>query len=289
MDLGFIGLGSMGRGMAASLLKAGHRVRVWNRSPGPVEELRKLGAEPAASAAEAFVGDACFSMLADDAAVRHVIVPALPTGPVPTVHVNMATISVAGARELAQLHDQRGVPYLSAPVLGRPDAAAAGKLHILAAGDPAAIDRVQPALDAVGQKTWRLGDQPANANVVKIAVNFLLACAIEGMGEAAALVEAHGIAPADLIDLLTGTLFNAPVYKGYGSLIVSRQYEPAGFQLTLGLKDTRLALAASEGAHVPLPFAGILRDAFVDAIAHGDGRKDWSAVAEVSARRAGLR
>jgi len=291
MDIGFIGLGNMGKGIAQSFLRAGHRLRVWNRSPEPAEELRKLGAEVVQSPRDAFGGDAFVSMLADDAALREVLLrgKVLPETGGRTVHVCMATISVGFAKELTQIHRARQISFISAPVLGRPDVAAAGKLVILAAGDPKIVDRMQPLLDAAGQKTWRFGDEPSNANVVKIAANFMLASAIEAIAEARALVEANGMPSDQFLDLITSTLFDAPVYKGYAGIIARRQYEPAGFKLALGFKDIRLALAAGEAAHVPLPFASILRDDFLDAVAHGDAAKDWSAVAEVAMRHAGLR
>jgi 3-hydroxyisobutyrate dehydrogenase-like beta-hydroxyacid dehydrogenase len=290
MDIGFVGLGNMGKGIAQSLIGAGHRLRVWNRSSGPAQELVKRGAELMGSPREAFGGDAFVSMLADDRALRQVLLDGdvLPDKGGKTVHVCMATISVGFARELTELHRARKIPFISAPVLGRPDVAAAGKLAILAAGDPKIVERVQPLLDAAGRKTWYFGDQPRNANLVKIAANFMLASAIETIAEARALVEANDIPADQFLSLITSTLFDAPVYKGYGAIIGRRQYEPAGFKLALGFKDLRLALAAAEAAHVPLPFASILRDNFLDAIAHGDEAKDWSAVAEVAMRHAGL-
>jgi len=289
MEVGFIGLGNMGKGMALNLIKAGHHLRVWNRSAGPAEELRAHGAEVAATPREAFQGDAVISILADDETVYDVIVKqALPAATKPAVHINMATISVACAKQLIALHAQEGISYVAAPVLGRPEVAAAGKLEILAAGDGGMLDRLQPLFAAVGQRVWRFGDEPSSANAVKIAVNFTLACAIEAMAEGSALVQAYGIAPGDFLDVLTNTLFNTPVYKGYAGLIAARQYDPPKFKLTLGFKDVRLALAAGEDGKVPLPFGSVLRENFIDAIAHGYGGKDWSAVAEVAVRRAGL-
>jgi len=290
MDVGFVGLGGMGRGMAANLIKAGHRVRVWNRSPGPVEDLKRQGAEPAARVEDALQGEVVLTMLADDNAVRQVFLEsgALDRAAEGLSHVNMATISTALVQELVALHKDRGIDYIAAPVFGRTDVAAAGTLNIVAAGDPAAIARVQPLFDAMGQKTWRLGDDPVRANVVKIAGNFMIAAAIEAMGEAVALGRAHGIAAGDLLEVMTNSLFAAPVYKGYGGIIAEERYDPAAFRLTLGLKDVRLALAAGEAAHVPLPLASLLRDGFLEAIAHGDADLDWAALAKVAARRAGV-
>jgi 3-hydroxyisobutyrate dehydrogenase-like beta-hydroxyacid dehydrogenase len=289
MDIGFLGLGAMGRAMAARLVSAGHRVRVWNRSPGPDRELAKLGAEVAGGPAEAFRGDAAFTMLADDAAYRSIglLGPLLDQAPRGMLHVNSATVSVELTRELAEAHAARGLSYVAAPVFGRGDVAAAGKLTIVAAGPADALDRAAPLLDVLGQRTWRLGADPAQALAAKIAGNFMIASAIETMGEATTLAARHGVPAETLLEILTSSLFSAPVYQNYGRIIAGRRYDPPGFRLRLGLKDVRLALAAGEGARVPLPFASVLRDSFLEAIAHGDGELDWAALADVSRRRAG--
>ena len=289
MEAGFIGLGAMGRAIVANLLKAGHHVRVWNRSRGPMDELARQGAEPVEEPRLAFRG-VVISMLADDDAVRETILGQrlIDSAPPGTVHVNMATISVRLAEELAAEHQRHGVQYVSAPVFGRPDAAAAGQLNIVAAGDAAAIDRAQPLLDVIGQRTWRVGLEPRQANAVKVAGNFMIAAAIESMGEAAVMVQRYGVSSADLLNVLTNTLFAAPVYKGYGALIAERRYEPAGFRLTLGLKDMRLVLEAADSARTPMPFASVLRDHLLEAVAQGQGERDWSALAEVARRHAGL-
>lgn len=287
--IGFVGLGAMGRGMAGSLLRAGHAVRVWNRSPEPVADLVAEGAEAAGSLAEVFAADTVVSMLADDTAFeRLLLAPELLAGAGATLHVNMATVSLALAERAEALHAEHGLGYVAAPVLGRPPVAAAGQLNILAAGEPALLERAEPLFAAMGQRTWHFGDRPGQANTAKISVNFLLACAIESMAEACALAEANGVRPADLVELLSGTLFPGPVYGGYGAMVAERRYEPAGFRLPLGLKDVGLALDAGASSTVPLPFGSVLRDAFLDALAHGDGDKDWAAVAEVARRRAGL-
>jgi 3-hydroxyisobutyrate dehydrogenase-like beta-hydroxyacid dehydrogenase len=290
MDVGFVGVGRMGSAMAANLLKAGHRVRAWDESPAALRALQKQGADIAADAHDAFRGDALFSMLPNDEVIREVFIAGRmqPTSGSP-VHVNMATTSVQLAKELAAYHAAQGVPYVAATVWGRPDVAAAGKLSIVAAGDPLAIERVQPLLDVIGQKTWRVGDEPSRANVAKIAGNLMVACAIEATAEAAALVRAHGMSAPDVLDAIITSLFNVPVYRGYGDMIAKQQYEPPGFDLVLGMKDVRLALMAGEATNVPLPFASVLRDSFIDAIANGDADKDWSAIARVAARRAGLK
>ena len=288
MEIGFIGLGAMGRGMAANLLRSGHPLRVWNRSAGPMQELAVQGAHAVGSPREAGAVDVLFTMLADDAATRAVLVEggafdAMKPG---SIHVNMATASVAFAREMAARHAQRGIGYVAAPVLGRADVAAAGKLNIVAAGPANLIERVQPLFDLMGQKTWRFGESPEQANAVKLGANLALACAIEAMGESAALVEAHGIEAAGFLDLLGNTLFaGSPVYKGYGAMIAQQRYSPAGFKLSLGLKDVGLANKAAQEQGVQLRFGTVLRQTLQEAVARGDGDLDLAALAKMSARK----
>lgn len=289
MKVAFIGLGTMGLPMAANLVKAGHQVRVWNRSKPAVDKLAALGAEPADTPAAAVADcETLICMLADDDATRAVLegggaLAALPAG---AVHVNMGTVSAAFAEEMTASHAARGVTYLAAPVLGRANVAEAGKLNVLVAGDAAAIERVQPLLDAMGQKTWHFGDRPAQANVVKLAANFMLAVAIEGMGEAAALVAGHGVSAAVFLDLLTSTFFASPALQGYGKALAEQRFEPPGFKLALGYKDVRLGLEAAAAAHVPMPFASVLRDNLLDALAHDEGDLDWAVLGRGAARRA---
>jgi 3-hydroxyisobutyrate dehydrogenase-like beta-hydroxyacid dehydrogenase len=287
MDIGFIGLGTMGSRMAENLIKAGHQVRVWNRSRAPVDALARLGARPVATAREAFSGDAVLSMLADDAAVHAVIDPLLDSAPKGIVHVNMATISVSLARDLATRHRDRGLFYVAATVFGRPELAAAAKLTIVVAGDPAAVARIEPLLAVIGQRTWPMGAQPERANVVKLAGNFMLGAAVEGMAEASAFASRHGIAPSDLLDVLTNGVFTAPSYQLYGAAIAKERYDPPGFRLALTLKDLRLALAAAEEVSVPMPLADVVHESLLDAVANGDGERDLAALAKVSMRRAG--
>ncbi len=290
MKVGFIGLGAMGSAMASNLVAAGHSVTVWNRSEAATEPLASLGAKVASTADRAAQGEVLCSMLANDQAVREVVMDgglldAMDRG---TVHVNHATISVALARELVQEHEKRGLAYVAAPVLGRPDMAAAAELNMLVAGKPSAIDKVRSLLEAMASKLWPMGEDPARANVAKIAGNFMLASAIESMAEATALTRAHGVSAAEFLDVMTSTLFAAPAYQGYGALIAQQRFKPAGFALPLGLKDVELALAAGSAARVPLPFAGVLRDSLLEALAAGDEDMDWSAMALVAARRAHL-
>jgi 3-hydroxyisobutyrate dehydrogenase-like beta-hydroxyacid dehydrogenase len=289
MDIGFVGLGHMGAGVAANLIAARHRLKVWNRSPKPVEALAGLGAQPVGTPAEALQAEVAFSMLADDAAVEEVLLAsgALDAAPKGLVHVNLATISVAFAQRLEAEHARRGLGYVAAPVLGRPDVAEKGELNVLCAGAPAAVDKVRPLLDTFAARVWPMGEEPHRANVVKLACNFALASMIETLGETGALVAAHGVAPKTLYELMTGTLFAAPAYKTYTEIIAAGRFEPPGFGLPLGLKDVRLALAAGEAKHAPLPVASMLRDHFIEAVAQGDGDKDWSALAAGAFRRTG--
>jgi 3-hydroxyisobutyrate dehydrogenase-like beta-hydroxyacid dehydrogenase len=235
-------------------------------------------------------GEVLHSMLANDEAVRAVILDsglldAMDPG---AVHVNHATISVALAQQLCEEHARRGLGYVAAPVFGRPDMAAAAKLNILAAGKASAIDKVRPLLEAMGSKVWLMGDAPERANVAKIAGNFMLASAIESMAEATALTRAYGVSAADFLEVMTNTLFAAPAYQGYGKLIAEQRFKPAGFALPLGFKDVGLAQAAAESARVPMPFAGVLRDSLLEALAAGDEDLDWSALSLVAAKRAHL-
>jgi 3-hydroxyisobutyrate dehydrogenase-like beta-hydroxyacid dehydrogenase len=290
MEIGFIGLGQMGKAIATNLIRAGHRVHVWNRSPAPAQELAALGAIVAAEPADAARGEALMTMLADDDAHRSVLIGAgvYERAPRGLIHVNLATVSVTLVRELTVLAGKRGLAYVAAPVFGRPEVAQSGKLNVVVAGDPVAIGRIEPLLAAIAERTWPLGSSPDRANVVKLAGNFMIACALEAMGEAAALVRAHGIEAGEMLEVLSNTLFASPVYKVYGRLIAEQRYQPAGFTMMLGLKDVRLALEAGQAAHVPLPFASVVRDHFLEALAARRSDYDWAALAEVAARHAGL-
>jgi 3-hydroxyisobutyrate dehydrogenase-like beta-hydroxyacid dehydrogenase len=290
MKIGFIGLGNMGAAMAANLLKAGHEVTAYNRSPGKVAALVEQGALPAASVREACQGDVVVTMLSNDAAVEavvfgdHGVVASLPEG---AIHVSSSTISVALAQRLTEAHGGAGHGFVSAPVFGRPEAAAAAKLFVVAAGAPATTTTVSPIFDAIGQRTFVLGEDPQAANLVKISGNFLIASVIESLGEAMALVEKAGVDKHQYLELLTSTLFDAPVYRTYGGLLAGEQFSPAGFAATLGLKDVKLALSAGEELQVPLPVASLLRDRFLSLLATGGGDLDWSAVGALSSWEAG--
>lgn len=290
MKVGFIGLGQMGRGMAANLVTAGHDVTVYNRS---AEKAAGLGARVAGTPAEAALGaDAVLTMVAHDSALREVafgedgFIGALPEG---GIHISCSTISVALAESLTSTHAAADQRFVAAPVFGRPDAAAAAKLFIAAAGAAADLAACQPLFDAIGQRTFVLGTEPANASLVKLSGNFLIAAVIESLGEAMALVAKGGVDQRAYLELLTSTLFSAPVYKTYGNLIVEKKFTPAGFAATLGQKDVRLVLEAGEGLNVPLPLASLLRDRFLALLAQeGGAALDWSAISTLAARDSGL-
>jgi len=292
MEVGFIGLGHMGSGMAANLLRAGHEVTVYNRNAGKRRPLLALGAREAATVAEACAAEVVITMLADDEALRQValaaegIVAALREG---GTHISMSTVSVELTRRLAQAHGQARQKLVAAPVFGRPEMAAAAKLFIVAAGAPGALSACQPLFDAMGQRTFQLGSEPAGASLVKLAGNFMIAATIETLGEALALVGKGGIDPMSFVELLTSTLFPAPAYRTYGALIAERKFQPAGFAAPLGHKDVRLLLEASHALHVPMPVASLLNDRFHRLIARGGESLDWSAIGELAAEDAGLR
>jgi 3-hydroxyisobutyrate dehydrogenase-like beta-hydroxyacid dehydrogenase len=291
MNVGFIGLGNMGLPMARNLLKAGHQVTVYNRTRERAESLRSEGAIIANRAADACGGDVIVTMLADDHAVRAVVfgeklIPMLAPG---TVHISASTISVALARELAQAHTEAGNQFVSAPVFGRPEAAVAAKLAIVAAGPAKSVEHCQPVFDAIGQRTFIVGNEPHHANVVKLSGNFLILSVIESLGEAFALLRKSGVEPQRFLDVMTNTLFAAPVYKTYGNLIANEQFLPAGFKLPLGLKDASLVLAAAADARAPMPVASLVRDHILAAIARNGEELDWSAFSKISAENAGLK
>lgn len=290
MKIGFIGLGKMGAAMAANLAKAGHDLSVYNRSPGKMGPLSKLGAHEASTLAEVCQADVVITMLADDAAVSHVAFSAgglLESRPKGAIHISMSTISVALSQSLAAAHEQAGQHFLAAPVFGRPDMAAAGKLFIVVAGDADTIDECQPLFDSLGQKTFPIGTEPSTANLVKLSGNFLLAAAIEALGEAIALVGKAGIDRQAYVEILTSTIFDVPSYKIYGDLIAHGRFEPAAFAAPLGYKDIRLALAAAANLRVPMPLGSLLHDRFLRLLAQGGENLDWSAIGGLASQDAG--
>lgn len=290
MRVGFIGLGNMGAAMAANLLKAGHKVTVYNRTPEKARSLVALGATVAPTVSEASRGDAVITMLANDEAVESLMLG--PEGVAASLrpqalHVSCSTISVVLSRRLAAEHAKRGQRYVSAPVFGRPEAAAAAELVIVAAGEESALAAANPLLEAIGRKVITVGDAPEAANLVKLSGNFLMASVIESLGEAFALITKGGIDRQRYLEILE-TLFNVPAYKIYGTLIANGRFEPARFSAPLGQKDIRLLLTAAETLGVPMPVASLLRDRFLTLMAHGGDRLDWSAIGALAAKDAGV-
>jgi 3-hydroxyisobutyrate dehydrogenase-like beta-hydroxyacid dehydrogenase len=290
MDVGFVGLGNMGSAMARSLLRAGHRVTVYNRSPAPADQLVREGAVRAQRPAEAAASGVVLSMLADDHAVESVTLGAdgiLAGLPPSGVHVSMSTIGVDLVERLTGAHAEAGQTLVSAPVFGRPEAAAKAQLVVAAAGSADALERVRPLLEAVGRKLVVLGETPLQANSVKLAGNYLIVCAIEALSESTAFLTKAGVDAKVFVELMTGSL-TGPAFQTYGSIIVERRFSPAGFKMPLGLKDVRLLLQAAERLEAPLPFASVVRDQFLSGLARGYGELDWSALALVAEENAGV-
>jgi 3-hydroxyisobutyrate dehydrogenase-like beta-hydroxyacid dehydrogenase len=279
MNVGFIGLGQMGRPMVERLKGAGHSLKVYNRT--------RHGSQMVADPGEVLAADVVITMLADDAAVRSVwldtgLAARLPKG---AVHLNMATVSMGIARELAAVQKDA---YVSAPVFGRPPVAAQGQLDIIAAGPKAALQKCEPLFQVLGKQTFIVGEEPAKANAVKIARNFLLATVIESLGEAFALVRKCGVAPADFLNILGSTSLGSPAYKNYGKMIVDQAWTPAQFAMPLGVKDVELALATAREAGMDLPSGQLIRKHLLAAIAEGRAEQDWAALAGKLAADAGL-
>lgn len=287
MNVGFIGLGAMGAAMVRNLLGKGVQVTVWNRSRGVVDDLAAEGAIPAVSVEEAFDADIVLTMLAHDQAMRAVL---LDTGVLAkarkgVVHVNLATISTQLAGELSVLHAELGLGYVASPVFGRPPVALTGGLNVLAAGAPAAVAAAMPVLELLAAKVWPLGEDPVRANALKLAGNFMIVSAIESMGEAVALGEAYGVEAPELLEMLTSTLFNAPIYKIYGGMIAERRYTPPGFAAELGLKDVRLVLDAAEAKGLSMPLADLAEASLESLLGGPDKDLDLAALAEVARAR----
>jgi 3-hydroxyisobutyrate dehydrogenase-like beta-hydroxyacid dehydrogenase len=291
MDAALIGLGKMGAGIAKSLLRGGHRVTVYNRTRERAEALRADGAIVAGSVAEACGSEVVLTMVADDTALEGLafgdggILASLARG---AAHVSLSTIGVALSDGLTAAHAKAGQGYLAAPVFGRPDAAEAARLAVVVAGPQNLVQKCKPLFEAMGPKLFVAGERPSMANVVKLSGNFLIASVLESLSEALAFARKSGVDAGQLMDFFTSTLFNAPVYKTYGDLIIQGQHEPAGFALPLGLKDVRLVLQAAEAANVPMPIASVVRDRFITAMARGNQDKDWSVIGRVAAEDAGL-
>jgi 3-hydroxyisobutyrate dehydrogenase-like beta-hydroxyacid dehydrogenase len=291
VETGFVGLGSMGLPMARNLLQAGHRLTAYNRTRRQVEELAGSGAQAAGTLAAACVPGVVMSVLSDDAAVEACvwgeggILRALPEQ---GIHICLSTISTGLSRRLAEAHREHGQRYIAAPVFGRPDAAAAARLIVVAAGPLEAIERCRPLLEPLGRKLFVLGPEAPAAHALKLAGNFLIASMLETLAEAFALLRKSGVEPAKLLEIVNGGLFQSPVYENYGRLMLEERFEPAGFTVRLGLKDVRLVLLAAEAAGAPVPIASLVHDRLLSALARGQGELDWSSLGRIAATSAGL-
>jgi len=286
----FFGLGLMGQGMALRLLEGGYRLRVYNRTRDKAQPAVQKGAEffkdPVSAVSSSTV---LITMLSDDNAVKEVVneqvLQELGQG---NIHISMSTISPAAAQDLARRHGEKQVHYLGCPVFGRPDAARSGKLRLCIAGNQEAKTRVRPLLDVLGQEVYDFGSDPAAANVIKLAGNFLIISAIEAMSEAFSLVEKNGVDPNLLYDLVTQTLFACHVYQNHGKAILEQRFVPPGFRLALGSKDIRLVRDTARSSQVPMPLASLLEDRFLRSLANGRAEMDWSAIALDQRDSAGL-
>jgi 3-hydroxyisobutyrate dehydrogenase-like beta-hydroxyacid dehydrogenase len=290
--IGFIGLGSMGHPMAHNLLKAGYEVHVYNRSASKAKPLVEAGAHQAMSPQDVVEpGSIVITMVANDDALESVTLGSQgilerlgPNG----IHLSMSTVSPTFAHKLAELHAQKGVAYVAAPVFGRPEAAAAQKLWIAIAGASTAKERVRPVLQALGQGIFDFGEEPERANIVKICGNFLIMSAMEAMGEALTLTEKNGIDRSAFIDMIGHTLFACPIYQNYGKMIAEKRFTPVGFQMRLGLKDINLFLDSADQVQAPMPLGNLLHDRLLSGVARGQGDVDWAEFTRFISQAAGI-
>jgi 3-hydroxyisobutyrate dehydrogenase-like beta-hydroxyacid dehydrogenase len=292
MKVGFIGLGRMGQGMARRILGGGHDLAVYDVARAQTVDIAAAGARAASSVADVCDGrDVVVTMLVEDVTVIDVAVrpgglrDSLPDG---AIHLAMGTYGVAAIRTLAAAHAGNGQTLVAAPVLGRPDLAAAGQLGIVTGGPADAVGRCSPLLELIGRRTFHAGDLPEAATAIKLANNLVLGCAMVAMAEGFSLVRKYGVATQVLYDVMTEGLFSAPAYKGYGKTMVDETYDRVGSPITVGLKDANLIQAAADLALVPLPSLNVYRDRLLGAVAHGDGDKDQAALAREQARACGL-
>jgi 3-hydroxyisobutyrate dehydrogenase-like beta-hydroxyacid dehydrogenase len=294
-EIGFVGLGQMGTAMAANLASAGRRVIAYVRRPQQQGKLAALGLKPTTNIADLFGCEIVISMLPDDTAVREVVfgreavgLAGLAQGLKPgTIHLSMSTISTAAASDLASEHAMNGQGYVAAPVFGNPDAAKARQLYIIAAGAPADVERCRPLFDGLGQRTFVVGTDPTQANLIKLLGNVMTATALEVLGEVVTVIRKRGLDPAPFIDILTNTMFGGRAHKIYGAKIIAERYAP-GFRLPLALKDVRLALAEADRAGAPMPSVDVVHDRMIAGIARGYADLDWTALGLIAADEAGL-
>jgi len=292
LKIGFIGLGRMGQAMASRLLAADQKLFVFNRTSSKIASLLVGGATACASPSDvARQTDVIITMLADDSALQEVtsgdagIIRSMPNG---GIHIAMGTHDVSVIKRLTAVHEAAGQTLIAAPVLGRPDAVTTGRLGIIVGGDAKSVARCLPIYEALGRRVFQAGPDPSAASAMKLANNFLLASAIESIGEAFALVEKSGVDVQVFHDLVTDGLFASPAYNTYAKIIANKAWDEVGFTVSLALKDINLALAAGGAIGVPLPSANVCRDRLLGASAHGEGELDWAVMARDQARASGL-
>jgi len=292
MKVGFIGLGAMGHAMAQRLLDARHTLTVYNRTTSKVADLLSGGAHLAHTPADAARdADVVFSMLLDDDTVEEMTfgeggIAAGLCGD--AIHICSSTISLKQAERLKSGHEERHQNYVTATVLGRPPAAAAGELFVVLGGAEPLREKVTPLLETLGQRIFVTGDDPVHANLIKLSLNFMIMATIEQMSEVFAISEKAGIKPATIFEIMTNSFYTAPVHKNYGKIMVEKNYKPTGAPMAIGLKDTELFLQAGRDLNVPLPYASVVRDRFLSALAVLDPDLDFAAIVERVREDAGL-
>ena len=292
MNVGFIGLGRMGSGMARRVMGGGHPLHVFDVNAAQVQAFAGEGAIATASvAAVGRAAEVVITMLVEDAAVLDValrpdgLVAAMPRG---SVHLAMGTYGVATIRRLEEAHAAAGQALVAGPVLGRPDLAASGQLGVVVAGHEDAVARCEPLLPLIGKRIFRAGSRPESATAIKLANNAVLGCAMVAMAEGFALVRKYGVQLQVFQDVMVEGLFAATAYKVYGQKMVDESYDQVGSPITVGLKDAKLIAEAAGLAHVPMPSHDIYFQRLLGAVAHGDKDRDQAVLAREQARAAGI-
>jgi 3-hydroxyisobutyrate dehydrogenase-like beta-hydroxyacid dehydrogenase len=288
--IAFLGLGNLGAPIAESLIGSGFDVTVWNRTLSKAQPLAKLGAKIVENAIDAITpGALVFSVLADDAVLKEVFSPELvkkigKNG----VHISMSTISPDTSRQLSKIHDEYEAIYVAAPIFARPEAVRAGIGNICFSGNADAKERIKPVLQTFVKGIFDFGDDPGAANVIKLAGNFMIAASLEMMSEAFTMAEKNGISRQSIYEMLTQTLFAAPIFQNYGRIVAQHGYETVAFGLPLGLKDVNLTLQTASKVNVPMPMADLVRNRLISAIGKDRAHLDWSALALGASDDAGL-
>lgn len=291
-EIGFIGLGNMGQPMVMNLLKAGFKVKEYNRTPNKAKDVVAAGALQVNLPKDVVTsGGIVITMVSNDQALKEVVLGTNGFGEKlgeGAIHLSMSTVSPETSRNLSAYHLQQGSYYVASPVFGRPDAAAAKKLNLLSSGPINAKERVKQVQEALGQRVFDIGEEPGNANVIKLGGNFMIMAAMEAMAESFNLAEKNGIDRQLAAEVYASTLFNCTVYQGYGQMIAKKMFEPAGFQLKLGLKDCNLVLDEANATQTPMVFASLLQNRLLASVAKDRGNQDWSALTRIALEEAGL-